>query len=69
MTQAFGTLEPFVVLDILLLLLIGIGPKVAIVPFLVETAGMDSETRRAVAKTMTRTAVGWRCSSWPSARC
>jgi multiple antibiotic resistance protein len=43
-------------LDILILLLIGMGPKVALVPFLDLTAGMDSDTRKQVAKRMVRTA-------------
>jgi len=43
-------------LDILILLLIGMGPKVALVPFLDLTAGMDKETQKKVAKRMVRTA-------------
>jgi multiple antibiotic resistance protein len=58
MTQAFADVELFVVFDMFVLLLIGMGPKVAIVPFLDETADMDSKTREEVAKTMTGTAVG-----------
>jgi small neutral amino acid transporter SnatA (MarC family) len=42
--------------DILVLLLIGMGPKVAVVPFLDLTAGMDSDTRKKVATVMVRTA-------------
>jgi len=48
----------FVVLDVFLLLLIGMGPKVALVPFLDLTADLDAETRGAVAGQMVRTAVG-----------
>jgi len=44
------------VLDILVLLLIGMGPKVALVPFLDLTADMDSDTRKMVANRMVRTA-------------
>jgi multiple antibiotic resistance protein len=43
-------------LHILLLLLIGMGPKVALVPFLDLTADMDNETRKKVANRMIRTA-------------
>ena len=44
------------VLDILILLLIGMGPKVALVPFLDLTADMDSDGRKQVANRMVRTA-------------
>jgi small neutral amino acid transporter SnatA (MarC family) len=44
------------VLDILILLLIGMGPKVALVPFLDLTADMDRDTRKQVANRMVRTA-------------
>jgi hypothetical protein len=43
-------------LDILLLLLIGMGLKVALVPFLDLTAVMDRETKKKVASRMVRTA-------------
>lgn len=51
-----GKIDIWQLLDILILLLIGMGPKVALVPFLDLTAGFDSDTRRAVAKRMVRTA-------------
>jgi multiple antibiotic resistance protein len=41
---------------LLLLLLIGMGPKVALVPFLDLTADMDRETKKKVASRMVRTA-------------
>jgi multiple antibiotic resistance protein len=44
------------ILDILVLLLIGMGPKVALVPFLDLTADMDNDTRKRVANRMVRTA-------------
>jgi multiple antibiotic resistance protein len=44
------------VLDMLLLLLIGMGPKVALVPFLDLTADMDGDTQKQVARRMVRTA-------------
>ena len=46
------------VLYIFLLLLIGMGPKIALVPFLDATADMDRETKKKVANVMVRTAVG-----------
>ena len=44
------------VVDIFLLLLIGIGPKLALVPFLKATAGMPQATKRLVWKKMLTTA-------------
>ena len=44
------------VVDIFLLLLIGIGPKLALVPFLKATAGMPLATKRVVLKKMLITA-------------
>ena len=44
------------VVDTFLLLLIGIGPKIALVPFLDVTAGMDDATKRRVSNKMLRTA-------------
>jgi len=46
----------YVVIDIFLLLLIGVGPKIALVPFLEVTAGMDAATRARVTRTMLTTA-------------
>jgi multiple antibiotic resistance protein len=57
MTAVLGDVDVFFVLDIFILLLIGMGPKVALVPFLDLTADMDSDTRTKVAKQMVRTAV------------
>jgi MarC family membrane protein len=54
--MTFGEIDFWQILDILLLLLIGMGPKVALVPFLDLTAGMDSDTRKKVANRMVRTA-------------
>jgi small neutral amino acid transporter SnatA (MarC family) len=47
-----------VIFDLFMLLLIGMGPKIALVPFLELTAGMDSETQKKVARQMVKTAVG-----------
>jgi MarC family membrane protein len=52
-----GTIDIWFVLDVLMLLLIGMGPKVALVPFLDLTADMDKDTRKKVAERMVRTAV------------
>jgi MarC family membrane protein len=46
----------YVVVDMFLLLLIGIGPKIALVPFLELTKGMDDETKRSVTRKMLTTA-------------
>ena len=42
--------------DLFLLLLIGVGPKIALVPFLESTADMDDATKRRVARKMLTTA-------------
>jgi small neutral amino acid transporter SnatA (MarC family) len=49
-------LDVYVLIDIFLLLLIGVGPKIALVPFLEVTAGMDAATRARVTRTMLTTA-------------
>ena len=54
-----GEINIWVILEIFVLLLIGMGPKVALVPFLDLTADMDSDTRKKVANKMIRTAVTW----------
>jgi multiple antibiotic resistance protein len=54
--MTFGEIDIWQILDVLLLLLIGMGPKVALVPFLDLTADMDSDTRKEVANRMVRTA-------------
>jgi multiple antibiotic resistance protein len=55
--MSLGDIDVYLVLDVLLLLLIGMGPKVALVPFLDLTAHMDKDTRQKVAERMVRTAV------------
>jgi multiple antibiotic resistance protein len=52
-----GDIDFFLVFDMFILLLIGMGPKVALVPFLDLTKGMEGETQRKVARQMVRTAV------------
>ena len=54
--MTLGELDFLEILDILILLLIGMGPKVALVPFLSLTADMDGETQKKVANRMVRTA-------------
>ena len=49
-------IDVYVLIDIFLLLLIGVGPKIALVPFLEVTAGMDAATRARVTRTMLTTA-------------
>ena len=51
-----GSVDVYIVLDLFLLLLIGIGPKIALVPFLELTAGMDAATKSRVARKMITTA-------------
>jgi small neutral amino acid transporter SnatA (MarC family) len=53
----FSVLNVGLVVKLLLLLLIGMGPKVALVPFLEKTKHFDSETQRAVGRRMVVTAV------------
>lgn len=51
-----ATFDVYVVIDIFLLLLIGIGPKIALVPFLEVTQGMDAATKARVTRKMLVTA-------------
>jgi small neutral amino acid transporter SnatA (MarC family) len=51
-------IDIYLVFDLFLLLLIGMGPKIALVPFLEATQGVEAETQRKIANTMVRTAVG-----------
>ena len=52
-------LELWQIFEILILLLIGMGPKVALVPFVDMTSDLDSKTRKKVAKKMITTATTW----------
>ncbi len=54
----FDNLDFFFVFDLLMLLLIGMGPKIALVPFLDLTKDMDVDTQKKVAGRMVQTAVG-----------
>jgi multiple antibiotic resistance protein len=53
----FSTIDTALVAKLLLLLLIGMGPKIALVPFLEKTKTFDAETQRAVGRRMVVTAV------------
>jgi small neutral amino acid transporter SnatA (MarC family) len=50
------SIDIYLVIDTFLLLLIGIGPKIALVPFLEVTAGIDGATRGLVIRKMLTTA-------------
>jgi multiple antibiotic resistance protein len=53
----FSVINVSLVLKLLLLLLIGMGPKIALVPFLEKTKSFDPETQRAVGRQMVVNAV------------
>lgn len=53
----FTVINFALVAKLLLLLLIGMGPKIALVPFLEKTKKFDAETQRAVGRKMVATAV------------
>jgi multiple antibiotic resistance protein len=53
----FSVIDFGLVTKLLLLLLIGMGPKIALVPFLEKTKHFDAETQRAVGRRMVLTAV------------
>ena len=52
----FSSVDLTTVIDVFLLLLIGIGPKIALVPFLELSAKMDEPTKERVIRKMLRTA-------------
>ena len=52
-----GDIDFYIVFDMFILLLIGMGPKVALVPFLDLTTGMEQDTQKKVARQMVLTAV------------
>jgi small neutral amino acid transporter SnatA (MarC family) len=52
----FESVDAAWVIDVFLLLLIGIGPKIALVPFLEATAGMPAVTKNQVVRKMITTA-------------
>lgn len=55
----FGEIDFYIIFDLFILLLIGMGPKIALVPFLDLTSKMEPEMQKKVARQMVRTAVTW----------
>src|SRR3546814_9562815 len=53
----FSAINTELVVKLLLLMLIGMGPKIALVPFLEKTKKMDAATQRTVGRQMVVTAV------------
>ena len=53
----FETIDVTLVTSLLLLLLIGMGPKIALVPFLEKTKGMDAKKQREIGTRMVKIAV------------
>ncbi|MBK5109333.1 MAG: MarC family protein [Anaerolineales bacterium] len=53
----WDSIDFYFVFDLFMLLLIGMGPKIALVPFIDLTKDMDSETQRKVAQRMVQTGV------------
>jgi multiple antibiotic resistance protein len=51
-----ATTDAATVVDLFLLLLIGIGPKIALLPYLELTAGLEADARRRIVRTMLTTA-------------
>jgi len=51
-----NTIDTATVVDLFLLLLIGIGPKIALLPYLELTAGLDAGDKRRIVRTMLTTA-------------
>lgn len=54
----FNTIEPAAIFDMFLLLLIGIGPKIALVPFLEATVDLPMATKARIVRKMLITATG-----------
>lgn len=54
----FDDIDWFWVFDMFLLLLIGMGPKIALVPYLELTQDMEADTQKKVANRMVQTALG-----------
>ena len=55
--MSFENIDFYLIFDLFILLLIGMGPKIALVPFLDLTQEMDADTKRKVARRMVTTAV------------
>lgn len=52
------TIDIYLVIDLLVLFLIGMGPKIALVPFIEITGGISADVQRQVARKMIQTAFG-----------
>ena len=57
--MTLSDIDFYLIFDLFILLLIGMGPKIALVPFLELTAGMEADLQKKVARRMVRTAVTW----------
>jgi multiple antibiotic resistance protein len=57
--MTFGEINWYEVFDLFMLLLIGIGPKIALVPFIEMTADLEQPTINAVTNKAVRTALVW----------
>jgi small neutral amino acid transporter SnatA (MarC family) len=57
--MSLADIDFYLIIDLFILLLIGMGPKIALVPFLELTAGMEADLQKKVARRMVRTAVTW----------
>ncbi len=55
--MSFENIDFYLIFDLFLLLLIGMGPKIALVPFLELTQGMEADTQTRVANRMVQTAL------------
>jgi len=53
----FDNIDFYLIFDLFILLLIGMGPKIALVPFLDLTRDLDADTQRKVARRMVQTGV------------
>jgi len=67
------SIDIYLVIDTFLLLLIGIGPKIALVPFVEITAPLDAATKARIVRKMLTTAgvvsASSRCSAFSSHSC
>jgi multiple antibiotic resistance protein len=57
--MSLSDIDFYLIFDLFVLLLIGMGPKIALVPFLELTSGMEADLQKKVARRMVRTAVTW----------
>lgn len=57
--MTLSDIDIYLIIDLFVLLLIGMGPKIALVPFLELTTGMEADLQKKVARRMVRTAVTW----------